>query len=222
MEWTHLRKYPRVSIDLPAVYTFNGRTRRARISTLGGGGLFLADPEPIAVGARLSLEFRPAKHLARLEVQAEVRYLIPGKGMGVEFLEIDPEYRQRLMAFILHRAGETRQFSRAPLAAQVEYAGGTQIDFSRNISVGGMFIETKKPVAAGTRLKMRFNLDDDGPIIIVNGEVRYAVEKIGMGVRFLDLSLADQKRIHGYLTKEGAGAGKRPETPGKRFFSQSG
>jgi c-di-GMP-binding flagellar brake protein YcgR len=222
MEWTHLRKYPRVSIDLPAVYAFDGRTRRVRISTLGGGGLFLADPEPIAVGARLSIEFRPAKHLARLEVQAEVRYLIPGKGMGVEFLALDPEYRQRLMTFILHRAGETRQFSRAPLAAQVEYAGGTQIGFSRNVSVGGMFIETKEPVATGTHLKMRFNLDDDGPTIIVGGEVRYAVEKIGMGVRFLDLSVADQKRIDAYLAKGDAGAGHRKETPGKRFLAQSG
>ncbi len=221
MEWTHLRKYPRVPIDLPAVYTLNARTRRARILTLGGGGLFLADPEPLAVGARLSIGFRPAKHLPRLEVQAEVRYLVPGKGMGMEFLDIDPAYRERLMRFILHRAGETRQFSRAPLAAQVEYAGGTQIGFARNISAGGMFIETKNPVATGTHLKMRFNLEDDGPTIIVDGEVRFAVGKIGMGVRFLDLSLADQKRIDAYLTKGDAAAGHQPETPGKRFFTQS-
>ncbi|HMD84086.1 MAG TPA: PilZ domain-containing protein [Terriglobia bacterium] len=209
MEWTHLRKYPRVPVDLSAVYTLNARTRRARILTLGGGGLFLADPEPIAVGARLSIRFRPAKHFPPLEVQAEVRYVISGKGMGMEFLDIDAEYRQRLMTFIIHRTGETRQFSRAPLAAQVEHAGGSQIGFSRNISVGGMFIETKKPVATGTHLKMRFNLDDDGPTIIVDGEVRYAVEKVGMGVRFLNLSLADQKRIDVYLAKGDASAGHR-------------
>jgi c-di-GMP-binding flagellar brake protein YcgR len=207
MEWTHLRKYPRVPVDLPAVYTLHARTKRARILTLGGGGIFLADPEPINVGTRLTIRFRPAKHFPPLEVAAEVRYQVPGKGMGIEFLEIDSAYRQKLMRFIIHQMGETRQFSRARLAAQVEHEGGTQIGFSRNISLGGMFIETKEPVATGTYLKMRFNLDDDGPTIIVEGEVRYAVEKIGMGVRFLDLSHADQKRIDGYLAKADADTG---------------
>jgi len=216
MVWTHLRKYPRVSVDLPAVYTLNDRITHTRILSLGGGGLFLANPEPIAVGARLSIGFRPAKHFPRLEVQAEVRHRIPGKGMGVEFIEIDPEYRQRLMTFILHRTGESRKFPRAPLAAQVEHEGGTQIGFCRDISAGGMFIATKEPVATGTYLKMRFNLDDGGPIIIVGGEVRYSVGKMGMGVRFLDLPPADQNRIDTYLAKADASAGQGPATPEKR------
>ncbi len=213
MDWTHLRKYPRVSVDLPAVYTLNDRIIPTRILSLGGDGLFLAIPEPIAVGARLSIRFRPAKHFPRLEVIAEVRTLIPGKGMEVEFIEIDPDYRQKLMTLILHRIGDARQFPRAPLVAQVEHEAGMQIGFSRDISVGGMFIETKEPVATGTHLKMRFNLDDGGPIIIVAGEVCYAARKIGMGVRFLDLPPADQNRIQVYLTKGDASAGHRPETP---------
>jgi len=217
MEWTHLRRYPRVSVDLPAVYTIDSLTKHTRILSLGGGGLFLANPEPIAVGSRLSIDFRPAKHLPHLQVKAEVRHQIPGKGMGVEFIEIDPDYRQRLMKYILHRIGDTRQIPRAPLAAQVEHEGGMQIGFSRNIGVGGMFIDTKEPVAAGAHLKIRFNLDDGGPIIIVGAEVRYAVAKIGMGVRFLDLQAVDQIRIEVYLNK--ADASDRPETPAKQFLA---
>ncbi len=212
MDWTHLRRYPRVSVDLPAVYTLNDRVGQTRILTLGGDGLFLAIPEPIALGARLSIGFRPAKHFPYLEVMAEVRNLIPGKGMGVEFIKVDPQYRQRLMTFILHRIGDTRQFPRAPLAVQVEHGGVTQIGFSRNISVGGMFIETKEPVATGTHLKIRFNLDDGGPIIVVGGEVRYAAGKIGMGVQFLDLLPDDQNRIQVYLTRGDASTGLQQET----------
>jgi c-di-GMP-binding flagellar brake protein YcgR len=147
-----------------------------------------------------------------LQVKAEVRHLIPGKGMGIEFTEIDPEYRQKLMAFIIHRMGSARQFPRAPLAAQVDCEAGSQIGFLRNISVGGMFIETKEPVAPGTYLKIRFNLDDGGPIIIVSGDVRYSVAKIGMGVRFRDLPPVDQKRIAVYLAKNGATSEPPPET----------
>jgi hypothetical protein len=204
MEWTHLRKYPRVPVDLPAVYTLNDCTRQARILSLGGGGLFLADPEPSTVGASLSVGFRPAKHFPQLHVKAEVRYVISGKGMGVEFIDLDCEYRQKLMAFILHRMGSARQFLRAPLAAQVECEKGSQIGFLKNISEGGMFIEAKEPVASGTHLKIRFNLDDGGPTIIVGGEVRYSVMKIGMGIRFGDLSTEDQKRIAVFLAKHGA------------------
>jgi len=222
MEWTHLRKYPRVSVDLPAVYALDAEIRHTRILTLGGGGLFLAYSEPMAVGARLTIGFRPAKHFPHLQIKAEVRYQIPRQGVGVEFIEIDPEFRRRLMTLILHRIGSNRQFPRVPLAAQVEYAGGMQIGFARNIGVGGMFIETKEPVAAGTRLKVRFNLEDGGPIIIVGGEVRYAVAKIGMGVHFLNLARVDQNRIEVYLKRADAGVAHRPEAPAKRFLARAG
>jgi c-di-GMP-binding flagellar brake protein YcgR len=212
MDWTHLRKYPRVPVDLPATYTNDTRIGDTRILSLGGGGLFLENPEPIPLGAKLSIGFRPAKHFPHLAVKVEVRSVIAGKGMGVEFIDIDPEYRQKLMKFILRRIGEARQFPRAPLAVQIEYEGGTQIGFSRDISVGGMFIETKEPVAAGTYLKLRFNLDESESIIIVGAEVRYAVAKIGMGVRFLELSPADQNRIEVYLIKTAASAGHMPDT----------
>jgi hypothetical protein len=188
--------------------------------TLGGGGLFLADPEPPAVGASLSVGFRPAKHLPHLQVKAEVRYLIPGKGMGIEFTDINPEYRQKLLAFIIRRMGSARKFPRAPLAAQVEYEGGSQIGFLRNISVGGVFIETKQMVATDTHLRIRFNLDDSGPIIIVRGEVRYAVAKIGMGVHFSDVPAGDQQRIAAYLAENGATAKPGAETSEKPTLAQ--
>jgi hypothetical protein len=222
MEWTYLRKYPRISVDLPAVYTLYDHIRHTRILTLGGGGLFLAIPDPIAVGARLSIEFRPTARSPYIEVTAEVRNEIPGEGVGVEFVEIDPAYRQRLMTFILQRIADNRQFPRAPLVAQVEHTGGTPIGFSRDISVGGMFIATTAPAATGTSLKIRFNLDDGGPIIIVGGEIRYSAGKIGMGVRFLDLSPMDQNRIEVYLSKGDASAGPRRETPEKLFLARPG
>jgi hypothetical protein len=221
MDWTHLRKYPRLPVDLPAAYTINACIGQTRILNLGGGGLFLANLESIAVGDRLSVGFRPAKHFPHLVVKAEVRNLIPGKGVGVEFIEIDPEYRQRLMKFILRRIGESRQFPRVPLAVQIEHEQGMQIGFSRDISVGGMFIETKEPVAPDTYLRMRFNIDDSGSIIIVGGEVRYAVEKIGMGVRFLELQPVDHNRIDVFLTKAEAIAGHRPDTPVKQLLAKT-
>ena len=201
MDWTHLRKYPRVSVDLPAVYTLGGRSERTRILTLGGGGLFLGIPETLPLGAKLVVSFRPAKHFPPLELEAQVRHVIPGEGVGVDFPAITAEHQQKLMKLILHRIGDSRKSRRAPLAVQVEHEGGMLIGFSNNISVGGMFIETKEPVATESSIRLRFNLEDNGPIIIVDGEVRYSVEKTGMGVRFLNLTSDDENRINTYLAQ---------------------
>src|SRR5690348_6809509 len=110
MDWTYLRRYPRVAVDLPAVSNLNSRLVPTRILTLGGGGLFLTVPEPAAVGTRFSISFRPAKHFSQIQVEVEIRHLIPGKGLGVEFIDLDPWYRQRLMTFILHRIKDSRKF----------------------------------------------------------------------------------------------------------------
>jgi uncharacterized protein (TIGR02266 family) len=139
--------------------------------------------------------------------------VIPGKGVGVDFIDIAPRECQKLMKLILHRQGDARLSPRAPLAVQVEYEAGMLIGFAENISLGGMFIETKEPVSSDSQIRVRFNLDAKGPIIIVSGEVRYSVEKIGMGVRFIDLSSADQARIENFLATEGAGSGESAEVP---------
>jgi len=94
-----------------------------------------------------------------------------------------------------------RQDERAPFVAQIHHEGGTSLGFSRNISVGGIFVETTEMRPIGSKLELRFHLDDGDPIIVAKGEVAYAVEKRGLGVRFLDLSRSDRERIEKYVSK---------------------
>ena len=85
------------------------------------------------------------------------------------------------------------------------YNSETFLGFSRTVSAGGMFIETKEPISEGSKLKLAFNLDDGGPIIRVTAEVRYVVTKLGIGAQFVDLSPSDRSRIDVYTTKGEAG-----------------
>jgi hypothetical protein len=96
---------------------------------------------------------------------------------------------------------ERRQYPRAPLATQVEHAEGMQIGFSKDISVGGMFIELTKPVPVGSRLNLLFHLDDGGDAVRAEAEVLYSVLKLGVGVRFLALDPAGQGRVEAYVAK---------------------
>jgi type IV pilus assembly protein PilZ len=66
----------------------------------------------------------------------------------------------------------------------------------KNLSIQGIFVETKTPVEFGTRLTLRFNLPISGNMISADGVVvwsnpyREGAENLnpGMGVRFVDLS----------------------------------
>ncbi len=76
---------------------------------------------------------------------------------------------------------------------------GLSRGIARNISEGGMFIETRDPFPLGSRIKVTFTSEADGAELTVLGEVRYqcflsygealggeAKALKGMGVRFVE------------------------------------
>ncbi len=196
-----IRKYPRVKVYFPVEYTVEGRTLRGHASTLGGGGLFLEECDPLARGTEVVIRFRPAKHLKHIEAKARVCYYVPGQGIGVEFTDIGSDDHQLLLRLIHHKTPDRRQHPRVPFVAQVYCEECMWLAFSRDISAGGMFIETKQPMALGTHLTLRFHLDDGGPIVVATAEVRYVVPKMGLGLQFVDLMPAERKRLEAYVAK---------------------
>lgn len=193
------RKYPRVPTSFAVEYTVEDKKVRARASTLGGGGLRLLESQGLVPGSELRLRFRPAKHLPFIEVRAKVCYLLPGQGAGLEFTEIRPEDQESILRMIHHKTANRREFPRAPLATQIQCEGCMALAFSRDVSTGGMFVETSMPCEVGTRVEVRFHLNDGGPIIVTSAETKYIVPKLGMGVEFINLSPADRERIERYV-----------------------
>jgi len=163
--------------------------------TLGGGGLFLEGSLPIPRGDELTVRFRPAKHFPVIEARARVLYESPGKGTGIEFVELKQEDRRRILHLLVHRFQDKRKHPRIDFVTQVEHESGTFLGFSRDLSIGGMFIASTEPLLEGTKVKLRFHMDDGGPIIETPAEVRFVVEKVGVGLSFLDLSPEDADRV---------------------------
>ena len=54
-------------------------------------GMFVNTAKMFPEGAILKLRFRLARSGILIETRGEVRYCLPGVGVGVEFLEISPE-----------------------------------------------------------------------------------------------------------------------------------
>ena len=209
MEPAGARKYPRIPVDLPAQYSGEGIEDEARIQMLGGGGMFLGTSQVIPAGTLLTVRFRPAKHLPAMEAKAIVRYCVDGKGVGIEFSEINPKNRQYILRLIHHRMQERRRFPRVPMATQVTHTEGSFIGFSRDISTGGMFVESNMPLDPGTRLNLRFHLEGQDSIVKAEAEALYVVPRVGIGLSFTEILPEDYQRIQAFVADR---AKHSPET----------
>lgn len=98
------------------------------------------------------------------------------------------------------RPGGRRRFVRVPLGARVEYAAERdEFLFSmegtgRDISLGGMFIETEIPCDFGERIVVYVALQTYGRPMVIQATVRWTCAA-GMGVQFGLLGARDTHAI---------------------------
>ena len=105
---------------------------------------------------------------------------------------------------------EQRVETRVPIRMRVEYENLADFldDYTSNLSLGGMFVHSRSPLAIGTRFRLRFRLPNREKPIETYGIVRWVTEKIGhqpagMGIQFDELKATDQKSIEVWLGDEG-------------------
>ena len=195
----YARKYPRLNVRVAVEYAAGGETYRSTASTLSGGGLFLSTTEGLEPGTEILVHFRPAKHLPLITAKAKVLYTRENKGAAVEFIEITPEDRQRLLRLIHQKTADKRLLPRAPLATQVLCNEGMALALSRDISLGGMFIEMDVPPPVGSPIQVRFNLDTHDRVITASAHVAYHIQKMGMGIHFTEVGAEDLAAIQEYV-----------------------
>ncbi len=105
---------------------------------------------------------------------------------------------------------EKRASKRLPIRVMVEYDSTEDflIDYTANVSIGGMFIQTNDPLELGTRFRLRFRIPDRRRVIETYGIVRWVVPPgdagpmvAGMGVQFDGLGPTDKKAVEDLLTQ---------------------
>lgn len=82
------------------------------------------------------------------------------------------------------------------------YGGATHFATISNISLGGVLVDSEKPIAMGEIIKLSFFLPgDDVPITVIGKVVRQAnPDQHAYGCEFLDLSEQQLHRIHEFVT----------------------
>src|SRR6478672_6569527 len=85
---------------------------------------------------------------------------------------------------------EGREHHRAPIELKVDYKKLNSFfaDYTKNISKGGTFIKTKKPLPIGTRFVFTLNVPNRPNPFELVGEVAWSRsdgEEPGMGIKFI-------------------------------------
>jgi len=93
---------------------------------------------------------------------------------------------------------EKRKHRRVPFVSKVSYilADNVQYYYSQDLSVGGMFLETKKPFPVGAKLELDFPLPETDSRIRVRGQVVRVTKPNpahynlvpGMGIVFIEVN----------------------------------
>jgi hypothetical protein len=96
---------------------------------------------------------------------------------------------------------EKRQTPRAPILTQVEAQGdsATALGHARDISLGGMLIESPETLTEGATVIVRFFMPPDRKPIQAAGRIVRVRERKSMGISFMGLRETDQKRVADYI-----------------------
>ncbi len=102
--------------------------------------------------------------------------------------------------------GERRDAGRTPIELKVEYKKLNTFfaDYTRNISKGGTFIKTRKPLDEGTEFVFKLSVPKLAEPLAIRGAVKWVVREgddAGMGIRFLYASDQERKAVESVVER---------------------
>lgn len=105
--------------------------------------------------------------------------------------------------------GDRRIHPRIPMRLSVKYSSAKDffVDYSNNISIGGIFIRTMEPAEFGTKVLIEFTLPEIPRKVKGLGEVVRVVhagasekEPAGMGIKFLKFDPGSEEHIRKFIS----------------------
>jgi len=96
---------------------------------------------------------------------------------------------------------ERRQYRRVKLVTKVhcDALERNEILVTRDVSPGGMFINTPFPIPVDSELSLTFRLNPIDRAITCRGKVKFSRMGLGMGIQFLDLGQEAQHELQKFV-----------------------
>ena len=117
------RKYPRIRAPKGMLVSWKstGKEGTSRAKTMGLGGLYLYSATPPSEGSTIELILELSNGVFRS--RAIVRCSTPGKGMGLQFVQMSPEDRAKLNQYISQQEVFQKRRAVAPTDSQLPNSG---------------------------------------------------------------------------------------------------
>lgn len=101
---------------------------------------------------------------------------------------------------------DRRRDERVPIELKVQYRRFNSFfsDYARNISKGGLFIQTPKPLPIGTEFLFRLGIPEQQAPFELRGEVKWIEsegDSPGMGIQFIYASETERAHFEGLVEK---------------------
>ncbi len=127
---------------------------------------------------------------------------------------------------------DQRRDKRAPASLKVKYKSATVDEFiehfGADVSRGGIFVKTKKPIENGALLKLELQLHDASPVIHGIGRVCWRREQVqdsslpaGMGIKFIKLDPDSRAVVDRIVRGRGERASRFEQTQGAQLAAAS-
>ncbi len=190
---------------------------------LSKGGIFLTTPDPLPEGSEIRLLLYLPDSSKEVKVLGKVIHTINSEGgrqrgqepgMGIEFIDFSPSSRREVSEYIDGLLAKKdiviekrRQHPRFDARIKVGFKSIRDFlwEYSEDISKGGIFIKTTKPMPLESIVQLKLYLPGKSREISVVGEVIYVVKEgepqktPGMGLQLIDFDKEGKKEIDEYL-----------------------
>jgi hypothetical protein len=70
---------------------------------------------------------------------------------------------------------------------------------SRNVSLGGMFIDTRFPLPVDSEVPLTFRVYPTEPALTCRSKVVFSRVGMGMGIQFLDLGAGERRTLQKFM-----------------------
>jgi uncharacterized protein (TIGR02266 family) len=188
------------------------------------GGIFVKAINPLPMNTKVKVVLMPPGQ-DNIELTGKVVYVLNEEqatkigrspGMGVEFFEVSPDTSRKLEEIIEKIKEkitldfeEKRRDERviAEIKLKFKTTNGFIQKYTEDISKGGVFIKTDKPLPFDTRVKVLIELPDldqielNGRVVYVlnEEEAKKVMREPGMGIQFIDVSPEISKKLEDLL-----------------------
>jgi uncharacterized protein (TIGR02266 family) len=187
--------------ELTVEFGSGGKTTKVKGSLLGAAAMIIESKRRPPLESEVEVQFQPRPTSPLILAKGVVDGHVGKKQIRVKFTDMAEEHRRHLLELLYPPGDDRRTARRASLVTQMRTTVDeeTLVGYTRDISTGGVFVETEQPLAKGAEVSLRFKLGPDEPILGARATVAYSLPDEGMGLRFVDLAAEVRQAIDAFV-----------------------